>query len=230
MKVFELKLKLYLCKDIKSEDSLKYISELIDKSFLKDKELMEMHKINKYKNYVFNSLYPLETSKIYKAGNIYTCVIRTVDEDLSLHFGRVLVNEYTEHLKALTIEKKIIAKNHISKIYSITPAVAKFSGGYWKTNLTVETFEKRIRENIIKKYNDYFNTKICEDFELFNYIKFNNQKPIATNYKNIRILGDKLTLDIAENSMAQELTYFALGSGILEMNSRGYGFVNYKWL
>jgi CRISPR-associated endoribonuclease Cas6 len=230
MKVFELKLKLYACKDIKNENSLTCISELIDKNFLKDESLAKIHKENIYKNYVFNSLYPIESSKIYKAGNIYTVVIRTVDEGLVEHFSKVLVNEYTDYLKALALEKKIIPIKHIDRVYSVTPAVAKFDTGYWRTNETLEIFEKRLRENLIKKYNTYFNTKLSEDFELFTFIKFENQKPIATNYKNIKILGDKITLNVAENSTAQELAYFALGTGILEMNSRGLGFVNFKWL
>lgn len=230
MNVFEVKLKVYVCKDTKDDDALARIAELIDKCFLKDENLSQEHKQNHYKNYVFNGLYPIERSKTYKAGNIYTTVIRTIDNTLAKHFCKVLVNEYTETLKALAAEEQIIPRKHIEKIYSITPAVAKFDGGYWKANETFETFERRLRENLIKKYNTYCNIKISEDFELFTYIKLDNQKPVATNYKNIRILGDKLTLNVAENSMAQELVYFSLGTGILEMNSRGYGYVNFKWL
>lgn len=230
MKVYELKLKVYLCKSIEDQNILKTIAELIDKSFLKDEKLSIEHKQNSYKNYVFNGLYPIEVSKVYKAGSIYTTVIRTVDDNLAEHFSKVLVNEYTDSLKALAVEKKIIPRKHIDKIYSITPAVAKFAEGYWRTNETLESFERRLRENIIKKYNSYFNTKLSEDFELFTFIKFENQKPIATNYKNIKILGDKLTLNVAENKNAQDLIYFALGTGILEMNSRGYGFINFKSL
>ncbi len=230
MKVYELKLKVYVCRSIESENSLKCISELIDKSFLKNKKLSKFHEQNTFKNYVHNSLYPIEQSKVYKSGSIYTVMIRTVDEDLVSHFEEVLVNEYTDYLKALAIEKKVIPRRHIDRIYSVTPAVAKFEAGYWRTSNNVESFEKRLRENLIKKYNAYFNTKIQEDFELFTFIKFNNQKPIANNYKDIRLLGDKITLNVAENSLAQDLVYFALGSGILEMNSRGFGYVNFKWL
>lgn len=230
MKVYEIKLKLYIIKDIESENTLTCLSDLIDKCFSHNYFLLNFHKENRFKNYVYNGLYPIEPSKIYKGGNLYTVLIRTVDEVLLTHLEKFLVNENTEFLKALTLEKRIIPKNYIEKIYSITPAVAKFQNGYWRANETVEVFEKRLRENLIKKYNTYFNTKVQEDFELFTFIKFENHKPIATNYKNIRMLGDKLTLNVAENTLAQDLVYFALGSGILEMNSRGFGFVNYKWL
>ena len=230
MKVWELSLKLYLTKDIKNEDALQSVGTLIDKSYTHNDNFAKFHKENKYKNYCFNGMYPLEVSQINKAGKIYTIKIRTVDENLVNHFEKFLVNEYTESLKALTLEKKIIPKKHIDKIYSITPCISKFESGYWRTSETVETFEKRLKDNLIKKYKRYFNTKVDEDIELFTFIQFNNRKPISTNYKNIKMLGDKLTLNVAENPLAQELAHFALGTGILEMNGRGFGFVNYKWL
>lgn len=230
VKVYEIKLKLYVMKDILYDNVLICVTNLIDKCFSHSHILLNFHNENRFKNYVYNGLFPMEASKVYKAGNLYTVIIRTVDEVLLAHLEKFLVNEYTEFLKALTMEKRIIHKKHIETIYSITPAVAKFSKGYWRTNETMEVFEKRIKDNLIKKYNTYFNIKIEEDFELFTFIKFENHKPIATNYKNIRILGDKLTLNVAENNLAQDLAYFALGSGILEMNSRGFGFVNYRWL
>ncbi len=231
MKVYEFKLKVYVLENMNSKRSLEYISQLIDKSFLKNKELSDFHEENAFKNYVHNSFYPVEKSKIYQKGNIYTIIIRTVDERLADHFEKYLANEYTRYLKALTVEKNIIPdKGIIEKIYSITPAVAKFEEGYWRKSESIGNYEKRLEENLVKKYNDYFNKKIEENFELFTFLKFDNMKPIASEFKNIQLLGDKLTLYVAENKMAQKLAYFALGVGILELNSRGFGYVNCKWL
>ena len=39
---------------------------------LKDQALKQLHEENRYKNYVFCNLYPIEKDGIYKAGNIYT--------------------------------------------------------------------------------------------------------------------------------------------------------------
>ena len=167
---------------------------------------------------------------MYLAGKIYTVTIRSVEEKLVNHFQKFLENESSETLKAITLEIKIIPKKYIERIYSITSVVAKFENGYWRTNESVEIFEKRLKENLIKKYNSFTNQKIDEAFDLFTFMKFDNQKPIATKYKEIKLLGDKITLNVAENSMAQDLAYFALGTGLLEMNARGYGYVNYKWL
>ena len=61
-------------------------------------------------------------------------------------------------------------------------------------------------------------------------LEFLNQGPIVMEYKNVKLLGDKVRLQIADNDSAQKLAYMSLGTGLLEMNSRGAGFVNYRWL
>ncbi len=230
MKVWQIELKVYLKKDITMDESQTEISKIIDSCLTKDQEFLNFHNENQYKNYIFSSFYPIEKSKIYKTGKIYSVTIRTVEESLVKHFQKFLDNESSEKIKAVTLEIKVVPKKYIERIYSITPVVAKFENGYWRTNESVEVFEKRLKENLIKKYNNYSKQKIIEDFDLFTFIKFDNEKPIATSYKNIKLLGDKITLNIAENSLAQELAYFAIGTGLLEMNARGFGYVNYKWL
>ncbi|MEA4827393.1 MAG: CRISPR-associated endoribonuclease Cas6 [Clostridium sp.] len=231
IRVNELTLKVFLLKNIRREDALEKISELIDKSLAKNKKFLEFHTSNKFKNYTYNSFFPVETStRLYKEGNIYSIKIRTIDEELVDYFKKSLVNEYTDYIKALTIESKIIDKRYIENIYSITPCIINTDKGYWKGNLSIDEFERRIKENLIKKYNNFFDIKLNEDFQLFNMIKFDNLKPISCKYKSISILGDKLTLNIAENETAQELAYLAIGTGLGEMGSRGFGFSNYKWL
>lgn len=230
IEVIELKVKVYLNSNINMSSSLESISKLIDKTFLKDDKLSRFHKENKFKNYCFNMLYPLEKSKIYKKGEIYTFIIRTVDKELSNHFTQNLTNEYTSEIKVLTLDKRVISKKHIDKVYSITPIIAKFEDGYWRKNNTIDVLEKRIKDNIIKKYNQFHKTEIDEDFELFTNIHIKNKKPISTQFKDIKLLGDKLELRIAENGQAQELIYFALGVGLGEVSSRGFGYINYIWI
>ncbi|RXI38103.1 CRISPR-associated endoribonuclease Cas6 [Clostridium tetani] len=230
MKIYELTLKVFLLKDIKSDESLEKISNLIDKSLSKDGKLLDFHERNTYKNYTFNSLYPIEKDKIYCEGKIYSVQIRTIDESLVQYFKKNLTNEYTEYIKALTLECRVIPQRYIEKIYSITPVIIKTEKGYWKGNLSLGEFEERIKNNLIKKYNAFFNTKIDERFTLFRAINLINNKPISCSYKNINVLGDKVNLVIDENEMAQKLAYFSLGTSIGEMNARGYGFVNYKWI
>lgn len=230
MVVYELSLKVYCLENIKSEEALEKIAKLIDKSFLKDEDLSKIHHENTYKYYTFNSLYPIEKDKVYKKGKIYSILIRTLNEKLKNHLISYLANESTEYIKGLTIESRVIKKRFIEKIYNISPAVAKFEDGYWRRDKDLDVIERRLTENLIKKYNKYNKISINEDVDIFRFIKIENIKPIASSYKGKSILGDKFTLEICENNMAQNLAYFALGSGILEMNSRGFGFVNCSYV
>lgn len=71
---------------------------------------------------------------------------------------------------------------------------------------------------------------IYYSYILYTSIEFLNKKPIAFNYKGKKILGDKISISISDDKTAQELSYMALGTGILQMNARGAGYMNYKWL
>jgi len=230
MKVYEVTLKIFLLKDLPMDKAYEELSDLIDKSLCKDEELLALHNENKYKYYTFSLPYKLEQDKIYKACNLYSVKIRTIDEKILKNFKTQLVNMYTPVIKALTIEVKVIPKKHISTIYSITPVVIKTDNGYWKGNLSLDQYEKRVKTNIIKKWNQFFNEKVSENFPLYDFIKFDNKKPIGIKYKNITLLGDKLTLNISDDELSQNMAYLALGAGIGEICSRGMGFVNYKWI
>ena len=118
----------------------------------------------------------------------------------------------------------------IETLYTLTPAILKNESGYWRDEFSIFDFEKRLKANLIKKWNQYYECKMEEDFDLYTSLEFLNGKPIAFNYKNIKLLGDKVKLHISDNKSAQDLAYFALGTGLCEMNSRGAGFVNYRWL
>lgn len=230
MNVFQIKLKIFILKDIPIEDSQAIISAFIDIGLSKDSKLLELHESNKFKGYCFDAPYPLEEDKVYKKDNIYTLTIRTIDKELADFFTNKLANEFNANVKGLTSEVRILPKKHIERLYSITPAVMKNEDGYWKNKIKLDEFEKRLKANLIKKYNSITNSRIDEDFQLYSTIEFKNRKPISVKYKNIKLLGDKISLNIAENEMAQELAYMSLGTGIFEMNARGYGFVNYRWL
>lgn len=230
MKVFEIKLKVYLLQDIMFENIQSEISSFIDGALGKNAELKKFHERNEFKNYCFDGLYPIEKNKVYSSDNIYTITLRTINKDLADFFVNKLVNEYNKTIKGLTCEIRIIPKKIIEKIYSITPAIMKDKNGYWKGNLSLQEYEKRIIENLIKKYNYFMNSKINENFQLYDSISFKNKRPIPSNYKNVTLLGDKISLNISQEALAQEIAYMSLGTGVLEMNARGYGFVNYRWL
>lgn len=230
MKVYQIRVKVYLLQNINIIDTQTEIAQFIDGAMAKDERFLDLHQRNEFKNYCFDSFYPTDNDKVYKSGGIYTFTLRTAKGDLADFLTKSLANYFNNSIKGLTTEVKIVPKKFIEKIYTLTPIIIKTESGYWKGNLSIDGFEKRIRENLIKKYNEINNTKIEEDFELYNSIEFKNKKPVSVNYKNIKLLGDKISINISSNPVAQELAYLSLGTGVGEMNSRGLGYVNYRYL
>lgn len=230
MEVIQVRLKILLKEDIPYEDSQEVVCKLIDTNLATKGNLLDFHYENKYKFYCFDCLYPIERDRLYKSEKTYTLTIRTTSLELGSLFSNELKNSENAKVKVLSSDIRIIPKKHIEKIYSITPAILKMDDGYWKGNISVDDYERRLKENLIKKYNQLSGESMEEDFQFITSMSFDNKKPVAINYKDINLLGDKLTLHISENPKAQELAYLSLGSGLLEMNSRGAGFVNYKWI
>lgn len=230
VKVFEIRIKVFILQDIYLSSLISKEAEYIDSALSLDERWLQYHEHNQFKNYSFGSLYPIEKDGVYKEGRIYTLTLRTVNQELAQYFSKVLRNHYTDSIKGLTVENRVVPKKIVEEIYSLTPVIQKSDGGYWKNCLQLEEYERRLFANAVKKYNQYTGNKIDEDFQLYTSITFMNKRPISNEYKGICLLGDKLCLKIADNEKAQELAYFLIGTGIGEMNSRGMGYCNYRWL
>mgnify|MGYP000785482613 FL=1 len=229
---YEIKLKIYTLVDIPTEQLLGKEAAFIDSALGLDDQWIKYHEDNKYKLYSYDMLYPIEKDGGYLKDHIYTFRIRTVNVELAKYFSKVLPNHYTRELKGLVAENRILPKKTISEIYTLTPVVTKFADGYWRGKYPIEVFEQRLFSNAVKKYKQYTGEEVNEDFQWYTQITFLNKKPIALSYdsKKITLLGDKINLKIADNKQAQELTYFMLGAGLGELNSRGAGTCNYRYL
>lgn len=228
--VYSIRMKLYIIENISLNELQEEITSFIDNGLSKTPQFEEWHNENKYKYYCYDNLFPIEKDRVYKKNQVYTLTIRTIDINLAKYFTDYVVNTYTNKLKGLTAQVRILPRKHIDVLYTLTPAILKCATGYWKDEMTVEQYEERMTVNLIKKWNSFLGEKIDEDFEMFTGVEFLNKCPISSQYKGIKLLGDKIRVHVAQNEMAQNLSYVALGTGILEINSRGYGFVNYRWL
>lgn len=235
MHVFQTTFTLYLHQDLPDYAALTTLGRFLDIVLCKTQEGIAFHTENKYKHYSFNSLHPTEHSKTYYRKKCYSWQVRTVSMELAELLSNQLIHTKYEYFDVVDAQLKILPKHSIKKLYSITPCIIKMEATdengspYWQNIITEEEYLKRIKVNLVKKYNQFSGTSLSEDFQFFDSVEVINRQPIACAYKGVKLLGDKLDLYISDNQTAQELAYFALGTGILEMNSRGYGFVNDKW-
>lgn len=230
MNVYNLDIKVYLSNDIYLNKMQQSITKVIDLALAKSEEYLQFHNDIGYKFYCNNGLYPVEQDGVYKEDNIYTFQLRTIDKELCEYLMRELRDIITDDIKVLKCDLKIISKKHIDKIFSITPLIIKDDKGYWREHMSLKEFEERIKVNLIKKYNKFTGEKIDENFEFYTAIEFKNRKPISVDYKNIKLLGDKIQLTIADDKLSQKIAYMALGTGLGENNALGLGFVNFRWL
>lgn len=229
MQVFEFQCRLKFLKDVEAKNVATHTNYLLDSTFSNNEQYLNFHESRGYKFYVTDYPYPIEPDGIYKKGKDYTLRIRTVKPELLEFFVKNLYQHRSEELLCTGGEIKLISsKRMISKLYSVTPIIIKNDFGYWKPEMSLPEYEKRLVVNLIKKYQEFTGEKIEEEVHLYDSISFVNKIPVKVPYKNIHLLGDKIDLEIANNEIAQKLAYFALGVGIGENNSRSSGFVNCK--
>jgi len=83
MKVYEIKLKIRLKKDIFFKDLTTHITRFIDTNLSNNPEMYNYHNSKIYKEYCFDSLFPLEEDKIYKKDKEYFFRIRSINQKIA---------------------------------------------------------------------------------------------------------------------------------------------------
>ena len=83
MRVYQIRMQIFLLEDIAINKIQEKITAFIDSGFKTDEKWLNFHEQNSYKNYCYDQLYPVEKDQVYKKGKIYTLTIRTVDLELA---------------------------------------------------------------------------------------------------------------------------------------------------
>lgn len=226
MKFVELIVTTMLKKDVYFADAGYIIGKNINKLMLLDKDLKEIHPKKQYKNYVFNSFYPLEKDKFYKKGRLYIFKIRGLDSEFMKKIHKCLEKLRSEDFKVVSVSESTIEKQHVKELYTITPLIVTVDNKPWlQNNGDLELLKDRIVDNLEKKFKNFFDEEICVKGNFIKNISFKNRVPMSFNYKNIRLLGNKVSIEVQDNEDAQTLAFLARAVGIGEKNSAvGAGF------
>lgn len=226
MHYFELTTTVYLLKNVAFNEVNEKIAQLINKAMLSDRELAVKHKVNQFKNYVFDSLYPREQDKIYKAGKIYVFRIRSLEEYFITKIKELFAQVTTDYFKVIAGEIKKYEQRPIKELYTVTPALATIGKNiYWIPGDDIKVLIERMNANLFKKYKSYFGISLNEEQLFFERIKILNKKPLVYKYKNTNLFGNKFKIAINDDEISQKLAFVTLGIGLLEKNSTiGMGF------
>lgn len=99
---------------------------------------------------------------------------------------------------------------------------------YWRPKYSFEAFLKQLSENLIKKFNEFYGTRI-EDYELFEQFVF--RRPTATKvvidgkeYVMVGSMWEFIWSYLDETQ--RKVLEFGLDAGFGERSSLGFGFVN----
>lgn len=230
MKYYELKIVIFLKIDIKFTQSSEMIGKNINAAMLNREKLKIYHKQKVYK-YVFDNFYPTEKDGMYRKGRIYVLSIKSFNEEFIYDIKDCMQDYESNDFKVITIETRTIYERPISFIETITPAIVTVESKPWLSNGDILLLVQRLHANAEKKYKFFFGEEIGEVEDYFiEKLKILNKKPIAYEYKGIRLLGNKFRIKVNEDERSQKLAFTVLGSGLGEKNSvLGAGYCKGDW-
>lgn len=211
---YEAKLALFLQKEIHCENTYEAISKFLSHVMLQDAFLKAYHEEKFQKNYVWDSLFPLEKDKLYKAGRIYMLHIRSLDLDFMLKLKKCFELSHDEVFKVMTCQLTNYPYKLITKLKSLTPVVCTLSDQkYWTREDGLKLLEERINICVLKKYRRYVGEMEENKDGFIESIRLLNEKSIAIPYKNTKIIGNKLEITCKSDDYSQKLAFTLLASG-----------------
>ncbi|PHO10020.1 CRISPR-associated endoribonuclease Cas6 [Malaciobacter canalis] len=242
MKYFELKCLAYIKKEIELNSSFDIISSYINYCFTKDEQLKKLHEEKNFKNYCFGNFYPIEKDKLYKKGNTYEFIIRSLDEEFIYKLQRILrENVNNSFFQVLQTTKKVVKQIFISELYTITPTITTVKDEnnksiFWTVDKDgdILKLQKQLQDNLLKKYENFYNEKLKPTQNFIQLLEIKNQKPQSIYFMKkindgksirVRLFGNKLKIVPNEDETSQKLAFVALSCGLGEKQSYGGGFV-----
>jgi CRISPR-associated endoribonuclease Cas6 len=241
MKYFELKCLAFIKKNIELKESFDILSSYINFSLTKDEELKKLHEEKNFKNYCFGNFYPIEKDKVYKAGKTYEFIIRSLDEEFIYKLQKYLrENINNSYLQVLQTTKKEVKQFFISELYTVTPTITtvKDENGksiFWTVDRDgdILKLQKQLQDNLLKKYENFYNEKLEPTQNFIQLLEIKNQKPQSIYFTKksdekqikVRLFGNKFKIVPNEDEVSQKLAFIVLGCGLGEKQSYGGGFV-----
>ena len=233
MTVYEITLKIYIMQDIPIPKIYTELTKYIDSYLAQHAFYREFHEKNLIKGYSFDLPVKIEKGmKAYKSDQIYQFRIRTVDQMLLSYLLEGIADHKTDAVKGLTRTVRQIPNRPIASVHTLTPVVLKNADhkGYWRDCMSFEEFEQELCAGLIRQYEIYTGEQVEKKLPLYDQIELQSKCAVGVPYKGITLLGDKVSMQVSDNEMAQKVLYFALANSMGTMGSRGCGFLGYRFV
>ncbi len=222
-------------------------------SLIRFTEYEKLHDKKGYKFFCFSNIFPY--SEEMKKGEIKYWQISSPSENLCKHFKDVLeerkkinIGEMRFEIEEIkTIKPKIKRKSTLISAtpiiiripeknyekYDIPKEFRKKTYVYWRPMFSINAFIKQLEDNLIKKYNEFYNKKIEIDmlFEGLRFLKGPIVNHVVINGKEQKFIGSLWEFWFTHLRKEQkEILEFGIDVGFGERNTFGFGFINVKFL
>lgn len=221
-------------------------------ALLRDSGFGSLHDKKGYKFFCFSNIFPI---KDMNAGEAFNVIISAPDAELisslegaieeiladgkdanvgELSFAVVGCKKLETRLKrkelrVLTATPVIIRiPEHNYVRYGIPEKERKARYVYWRPKYAFDAFLTQLSENLIKKYNDFYGTKLRE-YELFEQFVFRRgtaTKVIIDGREYVMVGSMWEFVWSIMDEIQRRVIEFGLDAGFGERNSLGFGFVN----
>jgi len=199
----------------------------------KTDELKELHEKQGFKYYSFGNFFPIEKEKIYKKGDTYQFVLRSLDEAFIDALSQTLrQNIDNPNFLVIDTHKRVVKQFFISELYSATPVIVSIENGlFWtmEKDGDIMKLQKQLHDNLEKKYQSFYGEKLEPVQNFIQLLEIKNHKPqsifFKKNNQKIRLFGNKFRIVPNEDEVSQKLAFTAMACGLGEKQSYGGGFL-----
>ena len=211
----------------------------------------DLHDRRGYKFFCFSNIFP---SVDMQAGDVRRFLVSSPDEGfigvvagglerLRLGKERVNIGEMSFSVEGISVlEPKIDGACVLAAGTPIVVRIPKASYArygieppedyeyvYWRKQYRLEAFVQQIEDSLFKKYSQFYSTRM-EAFPILEHLTFQKQvcsHLVLPSNPEIKIFGSIWRFGFCNvNEEKRNILQFALETGIGELNSMGYGFMN----
>jgi len=170
-------------------------------------------------SYVFSNLGIADESGYFEKQGTFS--LRSFDYVLMEDFYKALVDYEDKYIKVDFISASSKKYSPIKALYTLNPVFVLLEKNiFWsfKSSGDISLLVNKIQEDLLEKYELYFEENLDMDYSFVKKINFKNEKPFTYIKDGKKCFGYKLYIEPKEDEKSQMLSFLALSNGIGHLN------------